>query len=195
MIIKLYLACEPCSRPGHICDQLTGRCSCPALSLGERCDRCRPGSYDLRPGLGCRACSCSSAGSHKQQCSPSDGQCPCREGFAGRQCDRCAPGHYDYPRCKPCNCDLNGSLGECDDSGQCPCKPNVLGRRCNQCDEGTFGLSAENPKGCTECFCFGRSTECRQAGLSWGQRRLLRPRVLYVNDTVNEVVVSLCDIV
>ncbi|XP_014204068.2 laminin subunit alpha-1 [Copidosoma floridanum] len=182
--------CEPCDRPGHICDQSNGRCSCPALSTGERCDRCRPGSYDLRPGLGCRGCGCSLAGSQRQQCAQVDGQCPCREGFEGRACDRCAPGHYDYPHCRPCGCDPQGTVGQCDGLGQCPCKTNAVGRRCNECSEGTFGLSADNPDGCTECFCFGRTSECRQASLSWGQRRLPRPRVLYVNDTVNEVVIT-----
>lgn len=49
----------------------------------------------------------------------------------------------------------------------------------------------DNPKGCTECFCFGRTTSCRQAGLSWGQRRLPRPRTLYVNDTINEIAVRI----
>ncbi|XP_014221917.2 laminin subunit alpha-1 [Trichogramma pretiosum] len=183
-------ACEPCNRPGHICNPLNGRCTCPALSLGEQCDRCRPGSFGLRPGIGCQACACSTAGSIKLHCSQIDGQCPCREGFASRQCKQCAPGYYDYPRCKPCNCDPDGSLGQCDASGQCPCKENVKGRKCNECVKGTFGLSQNNSRGCTECFCFGRSNTCRQAELSWGQKRLPRPRVLYVNDTVNEVVIS-----
>lgn len=68
-------------------------------------------------------------------------------------------------------------------------KELVVGRQCNQCKEGTFGLATDNVKGCTECFCFGRSTLCQQAGLSWGQRRLTRPRVLYINDTVSDVIV------
>ncbi|XP_011501171.1 PREDICTED: laminin subunit alpha-1 [Ceratosolen solmsi marchali] len=182
--------CEPCDRPGHVCNPKNGRCSCPSLTLGERCDRCRPGTYDLRPGLGCRACNCSTLGSKKQQCFQLDGQCPCHEGFNGRRCDRCAPGHYDYPRCKPCNCDPRGSLGECNDKGQCPCKFNVIGQRCNQCKMGTFGLSANNSKGCTECFCFGRTSICQQANLSWGQRRLLRPRVIYMNDTITDAVIT-----
>lgn len=67
---------------------------------------------------------------------------------------------------------------------------HVYGRQCNQCREGTFGLAVDSPKGCTECFCFGRTTSCQQAGLSWGQRRLTRPRTLYVNDTINDIIVS-----
>lgn len=67
----------------------------------------------------------------------------------------------------------------------------MVGRQCGQCKEGTFGLALDNPKGCTECFCFGRTTSCQQAGLSWGQRRLTRPRTLHVNDTINDIIVSI----
>ncbi|XP_051174494.1 laminin subunit alpha-1 isoform X1 [Leptopilina boulardi] len=190
------LECDPCDRLGHICDPDTGRCVCPPLTLGENCDRCRPGSYDLQPGIGCKSCACT-PGSLRSQCLP-NGQCPCRDGFDGLRCEHCAKGYYGYPKCRPCNCNSDGTLPcpnesgicDCDSNGQCPCKKNAIGRRCDQCTEGTFGLAADNHKGCTECFCFGRTTLCRQAGLSWGQRRLQRPRVLYINDTVNDIVVS-----
>ncbi|XP_023288824.1 laminin subunit alpha-2 [Orussus abietinus] len=186
--------CDICDRPGHICDPDTGRCICPALTFGEHCDRCRPGSYDLVPGLGCKPCSCS-PGSTRPHCD-AYGQCPCRDGFEGLRCDRCSRGYYGYPRCRPCSCSILGTrqcqdgICSCDENGQCPCKENAISRQCNQCKEGTFGLAAENPKGCTECFCFGRSTLCHQAGLTWGQRRLSRPRVLAVNDSINDVVVT-----
>ncbi|CAK9806681.1 Laminin subunit alpha-1 [Anthophora quadrimaculata] len=187
-------ACDPCVRSGHICDPDTGRCVCPALTFGEHCDRCRPGSWDLVPGVGCRPCACT-LGSTKSQCDY-QGQCPCRIGYAGLKCERCAKGYYGYPRCRPCSCSVAGTLPcdeeicDCNDQGQCPCKEHAIGRQCNQCKEGTFGLAVDNPKGCTECFCFGRTTSCQQAGLSWGQRRLARPRTLYINDTSNDIVVS-----
>ncbi|XP_076245323.1 wing blister [Calliopsis andreniformis] len=186
--------CDPCVRPGHICDADTGRCVCPTLTFGEHCDRCRPGSWDLVPGVGCRPCACT-LGSMRPQCDL-QGQCPCRIGYAGLRCEKCAKGYYGYPRCRPCSCNLAGTLQcdddvcNCDDDGQCPCKEHVLGKQCDQCKEGTFGLAVDNPKGCTECFCFGRSTSCHQAGLGWGQRRLTRPRTLYVNETSNDIVVS-----
>ncbi|XP_076279706.1 wing blister isoform X1 [Lasioglossum baleicum] len=186
--------CDPCVRPGHVCDVDTGRCICPTLTFGEHCDRCRPGSWDLVPGVGCRSCDCT-LGSTRPQCDL-QGQCPCRIGYDGRRCERCAKGYYGYPRCRPCSCNLagtlecNGDLCECNDKGQCPCKEHVIGRQCNQCKDNTFGLSVDNPKGCTECFCFGRSTSCQQAEFAWGQRRLMRPRTLYVNDTINDIIVS-----
>ncbi|XP_078049382.1 wing blister isoform X1 [Augochlora pura] len=186
--------CDPCVRPGHVCDVDTGRCICPTLTFGEHCDRCRPGSWDLVPGVGCRSCDCT-LGSTRSQCDL-QGQCPCRIGYDGRRCERCAKGYYGYPRCRPCSCNLagtlecNGGVCDCNENGQCPCKENVYGRQCNQCRENTFGLAADNPKGCTECFCFGRSTSCQQAEFAWGQRRLTRPRTLYVNDSINDIIVS-----
>ncbi|KAF3427281.1 LOW QUALITY PROTEIN: hypothetical protein E2986_11364, partial [Frieseomelitta varia] len=186
--------CDACVRPGHICDPDTGRCVCPTLTFGEHCDRCRPGSWDLVPGVGCKPCACT-LGSMKPQCDH-QGQCPCRIGYDGLRCEKCAKGYYGYPRCRPCSCSVAGTLQcdngtcDCNDEGQCPCKEYVVGRQCNQCKEGTFGLALNNPKGCTECFCFGRTTSCQQADLSWGQRRLTRPRTLYINDTINDIIVS-----
>lgn len=46
------------------------------------------------------------------------------------------------------------------------------------CKDGTFGLHLENPDGCTQCFCFGRSSKCTEAGLTWGQIRLNTSRIL-----------------
>ncbi|XP_077268130.1 wing blister isoform X1 [Temnothorax americanus] len=186
--------CDSCTRPGHVCDPDTGRCVCPRLTYGEHCDRCRPGAWDLVPSVGCKPCACT-LGATRSQCDH-QGQCPCRIGYDGLRCERCAKGYYGYPRCRPCGCSLAGTthcrdgVCECDDKGQCPCKELVIGRQCNQCKEGTFGLAMNNVRGCTECFCFGRSTLCQQAGLSWGQRRLTRPRVLYINDTVNDVIIT-----
>ncbi|XP_053979211.1 laminin subunit alpha-1-like isoform X1 [Hylaeus volcanicus] len=186
--------CDPCVRPGHICDPDTGRCVCPIMTFGEHCDRCRPGSWDLVPGIGCRACDCT-LGSTRPQCDH-QGQCPCRIGYDGLRCEKCAKGYYGYPRCRPCSCNFAGTLQcndevcDCNEEGQCPCKEHVFGRQCNKCKEGTFGLAVDNPKGCTECFCFGRTASCQQADLSWGHRRLARPRILYVNDTSNDIIVS-----
>lgn len=48
---------------------------------------------------------------------------------------------------------------------------NVVGRRCGKCISGTFGLSVDNPSGCTSCYCFRRTTQCTQADLTWSQVR------------------------
>jgi hypothetical protein len=46
---------------------------------------------------------------------------------------------------------------------------NASGKQCNRCKPGTFGLQPDNPDGCTQCFCFGRTTSCTQAGLTVSQ--------------------------
>lgn len=113
-------------RPGHICDPDTGRCVCPSLTYGEHCDRCRPGSWNLIPGIGCKPCACT-LGSMRSQCDHR-GQCVCRIGYDGLRCERCAKGYYGYPRCRPCGCNAAGILScdgeicDCDENGQCPCK-------------------------------------------------------------------------
>lgn len=48
---------------------------------------------------------------------------------------------------------------------------NVVGRRCGKCKSGTFGLSVDNPLGCTSCYCFRRTNQCTQADLTWSQVR------------------------
>ncbi|XP_035736479.1 laminin subunit alpha-1-like [Vespa mandarinia] len=186
--------CDTCVRPGHICDPDTGRCVCPSLTYGEHCDRCRPGSWNLIPGIGCKPCACT-LGSMRSQCDHR-GQCVCRIGYDGLRCEKCAKGYYGYPRCRPCGCNAAGILScdgeicDCDENGQCPCKENAVGRQCNRCKNGTFGLAKDNPKGCTECFCFGRSKHCQQAGFSWGLRRIKKPRTLFINESVNDIMIT-----
>lgn len=46
---------------------------------------------------------------------------------------------------------------------------NVEGRTCGKCVGGTFGLSVDNPTGCTSCYCFRRTDQCTQADLTWSQ--------------------------
>jgi laminin, alpha 1/2 len=112
----------------------------------------------------------------------------CKEGYTGRACDYCAIGYFGYPNCQKCNCDVRGSrvnesydVIDCGEEGQCPCKELTTGLKCDECRQATFGLSQLNPSGCTRCFCFGRSQECSQNPLMWGQVRLMRPRNVSVN--------------
>ncbi|XP_063375814.1 laminin subunit alpha-2-like [Cydia fagiglandana] len=160
------LPCPPCT-DGKVCSPENGRCVCPPRSRGPGCKQCAPGFW-ARP-AGCKRCSCG-PGATSDTCDPLTGQCKCRAGWSGASCDVCALGHFG-PRCKPCHCHPDGSAQcengacGCDDNGQCFCKANVVGEKCDQCRPGTFGLSA-SPTGCTECFCFGRSAHCTQAGLT-----------------------------
>ena len=47
-----------------------------------------------------------------------------------------------------------------------------MSRTCSQCVEKSFSLDAENPSGCTQCFCFGRSDKCSQAPYVWTEVNL-----------------------
>lgn len=62
-------------------------------------------------------------------------------------CDRCDKRGTQFPYCV-------------DGPSYCRCKPNVEGSICSQCRPGTFDLSANNPLGCTECYCSGVTDDC-----------------------------------
>ncbi|XP_023679312.1 laminin subunit alpha-1-like isoform X3 [Paramormyrops kingsleyae] len=89
-------------------------------------------------------------------------------GFASWRCDHCAAGYRDFPSCTPCSCKLDGSLGV-DPCAQCACKANVMGQNCDRCKEGFYNLQVANQQGCTECFCFGVSQDCKSSPWFRGQ--------------------------
>jgi laminin, alpha 1/2 len=192
----LFSECSICDSSAKICDQETGRCVCPPLSHGSECQLCHPNTWGWEFLKGCKNCECNQMGSMKQSCDVKTGQCNCKEGYTGRACDYCAIGYFGYPNCQKCNCDVSGSKNlpgydviDCDDRGQCPCKELTTGLKCNECRQSTFGLSPHNPSGCTRCFCFGRSQECSQNPLIWGQIRLMGPRnvtIRYIRDYQDE---------
>nr|XP_053638425.1 laminin subunit alpha-2-like isoform X4 [Cherax quadricarinatus] len=183
--------CDPCGSPGRFCDPSSGRCICPANTEGDRCERCSPGSWDYHASRGCKPCNCSGAGALSRQCDSRTGYCVCKEGYEGEHCGKCKFGFFGFPLCISCSCNMAGtnplncdSKGrcQCDDGGQCPCKSNVVGRRCGKCVGGTFGLSVNNPSGCTGCYCFRRTNKCIQAELTWSQLALPGERTLNFED-------------
>lgn len=95
------------------------------------------------------------------------GQCNCRNNTDSRRCDKCKAGYFDYPRCYECDCHVEGTLTQiCDPvTAQCLCKENTMGDRCEYCKPGTFNIEERNPKGCTQCFCFGQTTQCIMSDL------------------------------
>ena len=46
---------------------------------------------------------------------------------------------------------------------------NVEGKDCSKCKPNTFSFQPDNPQGCTECFCYDRSSQCQQANYVWTQ--------------------------
>ncbi|XP_073903384.1 laminin subunit gamma-2 [Castor canadensis] len=148
------------------------RClNCKDNTEGIRCERCREGFYRHRDRDRCLPCNCHSKGSLSVRCDNS-GRCSCKPGVTGDRCDRCLPGFHtftdagctqDQRRIDPkCDCDPAGIARPCD-SGRCVCKPAVTGERCDRCRPGYYHLDRGNPEGCTQCFCYGHSGNCRSS--------------------------------
>uniref|UniRef100_A0A7I4XW57 Laminin subunit alpha-2 n=1 Tax=Haemonchus contortus TaxID=6289 RepID=A0A7I4XW57_HAECO len=169
--------CRACPAPGQVCDPVTGECVCPPNTVGEMCENCTENAWDYHPLKGCKLCECSDVGSSDGKCDTRTGQCKCRNEYVGLRCDRCTHGFFGFPNCQPCDCQPDGTdplqckdgLCLCNEEGECPCKKNVMGAKCDQCKESTFSLEASNPLGCTDCFCFNRSSSCEQSPLLWQQ--------------------------
>ncbi|KAJ8915786.1 hypothetical protein NQ315_004598 [Exocentrus adspersus] len=152
--------CKPCQcyPPGTkenvsgapLCDQTVGFCHCKAHVVGQNCDKCENGYYNLHSGLGCQTCNCDPIGSLNQTCDVYTGQCHCRLGVTGLRCDHCESRKYGFSNkgCKACDCDEIGSRDlQCDPSGQCPCLENVDGEKCDRCKENKY----DRQRGCVNC--------------------------------------------
>ncbi|VDN83513.1 unnamed protein product [Brugia pahangi] len=112
-----------------------------------RCDHCKNGFWKLTADdpNGCRPCSCDLLGSFNNEgCNKQTGECLCKQLVTGDACDKCLPEHYglsdDLYGCKPCDCDLGGSVdNHCDViTGQCKCRRNFSGRRCDTAESAYY---------------------------------------------------------
>lgn len=137
--------------------------NCSKFTTGINCEQCLPNFYrphDRSPDHPepCLRCDCNMKGS-TGECNPAGGECVCKPGYSGAKCDECATG-FDGSDCERCSCDIRGSLpgAECED--ECKCKANVQGEKCNECQPGYFGLHADNPEGCTKCYCSSLNVTC-----------------------------------
>ncbi|KFO77914.1 Laminin subunit alpha-3, partial [Cuculus canorus] len=158
--------CKLCNCGQRLCDEVTGKCICPPQTVKPKCEVCEKHYFSYHPLAGCESCNCSEKGVvnvASPECEKNNGQCKCKPGIKGRQCDQCAPGTYGFPNCVPCNCNRDGTEPDvCDpQTGICLCKENVEGVKCDICRPGSFYLDPSNPKGCTSCFCFGATSNCR----------------------------------
>ncbi|XP_010131481.1 PREDICTED: laminin subunit alpha-3, partial [Buceros rhinoceros silvestris] len=158
--------CKLCNCGQRLCDDMTGKCICPPRTVKPKCEVCEKHYFSYHPLAGCESCNCSEGGVDmvtSPECDKTNGQCKCKPGIKGRRCDQCAPGTYSFPNCVPCNCNRGGTEPDvCDpQTGVCLCKENVEGGECDTCRPGSFYLDPSNPRGCTSCFCFGATTNCR----------------------------------
>ncbi|XP_055895968.1 laminin subunit gamma-1-like [Biomphalaria glabrata] len=140
------------SQPGTSgCNQKTGQCLCLPKVVGQQCERCEIGYWNIATGQGCSPCQCDIVGSLNYTCDETYGLCQCKPGVSGRTCNQCDKNYYgfSFSGCTECMCDPIGSLDQqCDANGNCPCKTNVDGRRCDRCMENKYDLSA----GCLDCL-------------------------------------------
>ncbi|XP_076631096.1 terribly reduced optic lobes isoform X1 [Colletes latitarsis] len=154
-------------------------CSCPVGYKGLSCEDCDIGYTRTNEGLYlgvCEACNCNG---HSRQCNPDTGTCErCEHHTTGDFCEVCESGYegdatrgtpsdcvYRNPGPRTCNCNMAGSYSDACIGERCNCKRNVEGPECNRCRPSTFGLSAENPDGCNECYCSGVTDQCHESSL------------------------------
>ncbi|NXA35500.1 LAMA2 protein, partial [Eudromia elegans] len=155
--------------------------NCTRHTDGINCETCIDGYFRPKGVLPdspdpCQPCSCDPTGSLHDTCVKDEksaeedmlpGFCHCKTGYTGVSCDRCALGYTGYPECLPCNCSLTGSVNVDPCVGFCICKENVEGKNCDRCKPGFFNLQQNNPKGCEECFCSGKTDVCVESHFAY----------------------------
>uniref|UniRef100_A0A3P8X1D7 Laminin subunit beta 4 n=1 Tax=Cynoglossus semilaevis TaxID=244447 RepID=A0A3P8X1D7_CYNSE len=130
-------ACIPCecsaegSRSSE-CDVLSGQCVCKENVEGRRCDRCKPGFFNMRreDPDGCQGEVLLLFYTYFH----TKNLYSCFWGLGNSQVS-----------CSPCDCDVGGAVssGCSPEDGQCHCLPNMIGRRCSDPAPGYFLPSLE----------------------------------------------------
>ncbi|XP_061578256.1 laminin subunit beta-4 [Cololabis saira] len=133
------------------CNPRTGQCPCRRGVVGDLCDECEDGYWNLDGASGCQPCKCDPTNSLSNVCNKVTGQCPCRAEFGGKQCDECGKNHFGNPdlQCISCGCNLEGTADpSCDsETGECFCRTGVTGSLCDECAPGYESTFPE----CKEC--------------------------------------------
>lgn len=88
--------CNPYGSSSRVCDAYSGACKCHANVIGNFCDKCKPGYFNMKSGKGCIKCDCHNEGSQNQSCNAHTGECICKPGVTGKYCDRCGDEFYGF---------------------------------------------------------------------------------------------------
>ena len=143
--------CEDCqcnsmgSKDASKCNFASGQCECKENVEGLKCDRCKPGFWNLSAdnSKGCQRCNCSDKGSIDGSfCDEHSGKCQCKPNVEGDKCDRCKTNYWNLTAnvngCEECDCSTFGrKSNECDsESGTCQCHENYDGLQCYECASG-----------------------------------------------------------
>uniref|UniRef100_A0A8C3H0K1 Laminin subunit alpha-2 n=1 Tax=Corvus moneduloides TaxID=1196302 RepID=A0A8C3H0K1_CORMO len=175
--------------------------NCSGYTSGINCETCADGYFRPKGVLPdnpnpCQSCSCDPNGSLNDTCVKDEkhmegdllpGFCHCKTGYAGESCSQCALGYTGYPECLPCNCSLEGSENDDPCIGPCICKEHVEGENCDRCKPGFFNLQQNNPEGCEECFCSGKTNVCTNSHFTY---RSVRKRIPYQFDGHQQLSIS-----
>ena len=153
--------CDAMGSFNEACDMQTGGCQCRSNVIGDTCNQCLDGTYNLTSN-GCSDCNCSQYAS-SNECDD-DGVCACPDNIAEPKCEECQDGYYNISAngCTICGCNPEASVSDtCDEvTGQCNCTENAIGLQCMDCPATHYQTAGISQDYCTQCICFGLSTSC-----------------------------------
>ncbi|KAJ8272625.1 hypothetical protein GJAV_G00091440 [Gymnothorax javanicus] len=146
-------------------------CTCPPGYRGDSCQKCAPGYYRERIGLGpgrCVPCSCNG---HANECDEATGKClNCSQNTGGFRCEQCKEGYYGNATsgtCQVCPCPFNVESNSfavsCEKASGgflCLCKEGYTGPRCERCAPGYYGDPMALRGSCKPCNCNGNFGSC-----------------------------------
>jgi hypothetical protein len=69
-LILTECICDPYGTDpnGGECDQITGQCPCLPNVVGQKCDACASGFWNITSQMGCSSCGCDPTGSTGIEC-------------------------------------------------------------------------------------------------------------------------------